>query len=800
MAQPRRSSSLPGPLPPLIGRTEQLAEVVRRIEEGSRLLTVTGIGGIGKTRLALQAGNYFRGSMTVTFVDLMPLHSPSLLLRQIAFALRLDLAETYPVIDQLAADLSARKSMLILDNLEHLLPSASPVIAELLEKCPELLIMVTSRLATRLAEEHVFHLLPMELPTQHEIDSCQKLSQLESVRLFSERATEAHPQFALTDLTSPPVARICVRTGGIPLAIELVASRVRHASPQSILEQLDAVLPVLTDEDPSTGEPTAVMEETFRWSYDLLPPDGQQVLPRLSVFRGGFDLGAVKAIAEAPPQITVNPLDVIGYALIDHGLVQRTDLENGVTRYTLLPPVEEFARGLLAGSGHERAVRIAHARHFLALAESLRPEIEGERGPEVLDWFELEHANLRVAMATLLGQGRRYLASRFALSMWKFLVVRRYIAEGRETLDAVLSLTDAENPEESDPELRYAAASFALHNRDLPRARHHAKIGMEIAKKLNDPLWQAGCLSVLAHAAAQEGDYQRAANHYLLVVSVMDSLIPRNPYVEHTKAIILVALSTAQLSLGDPEGSDAWAQEALTIWIRRRDKWGIGLAKLNLARLAYLRGDVDSALDLYSECLPLLYEIGDMVSFAEGLAGLAELAFEAGHVHLAAELFGASEFLSDSAHTPGAQVIEIDFLALRSRLEKALSADEIDAFVIRIAQEPELDFFEIVERSISMILHPDSGEVAPTVESTDQVNTPTELAAAKEAGLTKREQEILCLLELSDQEIADMNFIAYRTVTSHVTKIYSKLGVSNRAAALAWAFRNGLCQNGDTAD
>src|SRR5215207_6751146 len=381
--------SLPAPLTRLIGRETELAALSAELQDHNvRLLTVTGPGGVGKTRLALAAAAEFLDDFPdgVWFVDLAPLNDPMLVLPTVARTLGLREGSDRSLADVVSVSLAAKQVLLVLDNYEHLLAAAS-VVSDLLRAGPKIVVLVTSREPLRLRGEQEVAISPLPVPEHH--DSYAVLAQNPAVRLFVHRAKAVQRDFDLTDENAGVVAAICRQLDGLPLAIELAAARVKVLPPSALLARLETRLPLLVDGSRDAPIRLQTMRNAIAWSYELLTRDEQHLFRRLSVFVGGFTPDGAEAIAS---DVTPSLLDLV-FSLVDKSLLRQEADPGGEPRYLMLETVREFGLERLEASGEEHAVRTAHATHFLALAERKSPELYGPRGHVGLA-LEREHGNV----------------------------------------------------------------------------------------------------------------------------------------------------------------------------------------------------------------------------------------------------------------------------------------------------------------------------------------------------------------------------------------------------------------------
>jgi predicted ATPase/class 3 adenylate cyclase len=446
-----RPNNLPSQLTSFVGREHELATAADLLR-ATRLLTLTGPGGTGKTRLALQlaalvADDYPNG---IWFVPLEPLRDAGLVMSTVARALGIFQRPDETALDALAAGIGTRQVLLVLDNFEQVVEAAGEI-GGLLRACPAVRVVVTSRAVLRIAgeQEYVVPGLPAPPDTSRlsrvELENLPAalrhpdplgLSQYEAVRLFIARAVAVRPDFRVTNDNAPAVAGICARLHGMPLAIELAAARVKLLSPDQILERLERQLGLLTSSARDLPERQRTLRGAIAWSCDLLDEPQRRLMARLSVFRGGWALGAAEAVAGAPGGPEVDILDGLA-ALADQSLVRAFDAPDGSPRFDMFESIREFAEEHLAAAGDVEVSRAAHAAIFLALAEATAPHLQGAEQRRHLDRLELDHDNLREALRWAVGQPDPSTAVRLAFALWRFWQQRGYLAEARRLLDGM---------------------------------------------------------------------------------------------------------------------------------------------------------------------------------------------------------------------------------------------------------------------------------------------------------------------------------------------------------------------------
>jgi predicted ATPase/class 3 adenylate cyclase len=563
-----RPNNLPVQLTSFVGRDREL-QTVTDLLAATRLLTLTGPGGTGKTRLALQlaalvADDHRDG---VWFVPLEPLRDPELVLPTVARTLGVFPGPGQSPIDALAASIGERQVLLLLDNFEQVVEAAGGV-ASLLRACPGLRVIVTSRAVLRVAgeQEYVVAGLPAppdtrllsrveleELPATVRHPDAAELDQYEAVRLFVARALAVQPGFAVTNENAPAVAGITARLQGMPLAIELAAARVKLLTPEQILQRLEQQLGILTSAARDLPDRQRTLRGAIAWSYDLLDEPHRRLLGRLSVFRGGWQLEEAEVVAGMAAELEVDILDGLS-DLVDQSLVRRADEQAGEARFAMLEAVREFAAELLVVSGEAAATRRAHASAYLAVAERSAPHLQGADQRRWLDRLEQDHDNLREALDWAIDLPDPPTAVRLAFALWRFWQQRGYLDEARSLLDRI-----AELGWEMEPELRArfaeTAGGIAYWQADLPTATHWYDVALEIRRDAAAGAAGAGG-DPESHRELANALYNRG---YIPVAALMKSSDVNAPADPDARAMLEEALAIYR-ELGDigGEGNLLW--------------------------------------------------------------------------------------------------------------------------------------------------------------------------------------------------------------------------------------------------
>jgi predicted ATPase/DNA-binding SARP family transcriptional activator len=614
IAPPSKSHhGLPAPPSRLVGREDELEELTALLlREDVRLVTLTGPGGVGKTRLAIEAALRLDDRLTggSFFVDVAFVRSAALLLPTVARTLSVVPEPGESDIDAIARLLRRRPTLLVLDNLEQVVEGA-PLIADLLAAAPSATVLATSRVTLRLQAEHEHAVPPLRAD--------------DSVALFCRRAKAVQPSFR----PSPAIAEICARLEGLPLAIELAAARTRVLRPEVLLERLERRLPMLVGGARDLPERQRTLEATIAWSYELLAPDERAALLRFSVFVEGSSLEAAEDLCESPIEVLE--------ALVDNSLVRVAD-----GRFVMLDTIREYAAARLSESPDEERVRARHLAWFRALAESAEPELPGERQLEWLARLQDDQANLRAAIGYALSSGRGDDALATAAALRHFWWVRAHYAVGRRLLEDALAAAGQGNPSLRERGLT-GVGILAAEQGDLAAASDAFEEALALARAEGDRGRVAAGLANLGNIAYFQGDVARAREAYLEGLE-----LARETGAFRRLATLSENLGLLELSAGNFDGALARIEEAIDAARSAGDLHELAACLRSMGRVCFARGELETAESHFLESLELVRSMHDQRSLADWLEGWATGCSARGDHTRCVLLLGAADALREA--------------------------------------------------------------------------------------------------------------------------------------------------------
>ena len=843
-----RPNNLPLQLTSLIGRgreIEALATLLRG--DSARLVTLTGPGGSGKTRLAIQVAVQLIDEFSdgAFFVSLADIGDAGLVAPAIAQTLDVREARSTALIDSLKTILRERALLLILDNFEQVL-DAGPIVAELLGAAPSLRVIVTSRAPLHVRAEREFPVPSLALPDLRQAPDAANLSEYEAVSLFIDRARSVKPDFAVTDENLRDVAEICARLDGLPLAIELAAARCKLLPPSAMLARLageshGSPLQMLTGGARDLPARQRTLRETITWSYDLLTADEQALFRRLAVFAGGCTLEAIDGVvsdehpstgepqrgsgraakagnkSETQPSVlnlqSIDTFDLVA-SLVDKNLLRAVEATGAEARFGMLETVREFGVEILAASGELEAAKRAHAAHFLGLAEEADPQL---RGPAPAIWFdrlEREHENLRAALRWLIEDHDGERALRLAVVLGWFWYVRGHLREARTLLGEVLGMFEVATASPLRAHVCWLAALCAWMLGDHGTSISLNAEALKIGRESNSAPDVAMSLGIRAVQAIDYGNYEAARG--LLDEALAVSRAAEDRWVS---SMTLYWLGIVALHHGDFGQARALEEEALAIRREIQARWAVGTSLERLAELTGQQGDYAASRAFAEESLEIARELGSRRGTARALWSLATAALADRDYGAARERFleslavwhGTGERAFVPRALEGIAALAASLGAARTALVLAAAAararEELGIVPVPLEQAFAARWLEPVRQGLPRDLAEAAlaeGRALPLEEAIELArlaavaNEPAGPAADTPAGgpggLTARECELAGLISrgLSNREIAEALVLSERTVEAHVAHIRAKLSLSSRARIAVWAVEQGL--------
>ncbi len=657
-----RPNNLPLQPTPFIGREKELTALVKLLlHEDVRLVTLTGPAGVGKSRLAVQAAAELVDDFAdgVFFVSLASAIDPTLVVSGIAQALGVKEAGDRPLLDVLKEELRSKSMLLVLDNFEQVV-QAAPLVSELLQSASQLKILATSRTVLHLRGEKEFPVPSLSMPDPKRLPKIETLLQYEAVALFIQRALDVKPDFAITNDSAPAVAKICVRLDGLPLAIELAATRIRFLPPQAMLARLQSRLKLLTGGARDLPARQQTLRGAIEWSYDLLDEGEQQLFRRMAVFQGGRRLEALEAVCNAEGDLEIDLLDGVE-SLVSNSLLRQEEDESGEPSFVMLETIHEYAKERLEESGEAETLRRRHTDYFLALAEEAEPHLRGPRQVEWMELLEREHDNFRAALQWSLetgqegrigavdqsqdgAEGLMYL--RLAGVLGRFWDVRGHLSEGRQWLKRVLDKSHATQSAEGNTLTLLRARALLAMGRlsrkqgDLTQAQALLSEGLALYEQVEDKWGIAETLNILATAKYGAGEYGAARPLWERALASF-----REVNDESGIARTLNNLGEMARARGDYKSARTYYEQGLAVMRQQGEARATAVLTLNLGSIEQRLGNYSRAAELFKESLAPSSDLGDISLIAICIYGFAAIAAGKQQGKRAATLFAAGAAL-----------------------------------------------------------------------------------------------------------------------------------------------------------
>jgi non-specific serine/threonine protein kinase len=783
-------------LPPqptaLIGRQRELVQLKQILARPEvRLLTLTGAGGTGKTRLAIELATLHRESFEhgCVFVDLVGVSAPALVPSALATAVGLRDIGSQPLLETLKLYVRDRNLLVVLDNFEHLL-QAAPLLPDLLGASPRVKVLVTSRAALRLWRwEHEFAVPPLGLPDTAIASTPESLVKVPSVALFVERARARRADFTIGAHNAATVAEICVRLDGVPLALELAAAGIKLLSPQSILDRFQKRLDLPAQPGADFPMRHHTLRATVGWSYDLLGPLEQALLRRLAVFAGGFSVESVESICADDSLPVEQILPLLGQ-LVDQSLVVAEERQAEV-RYRLLEIIRAFAGEQLEASDEVEYFRYRHADWCVALGLEAEASLRGMRQASWLDQLETEHDNLRQAL-DWLAERNPALGQRLATALWQFWWLRGYLSEGRQHLEGVLLQAVDEEAGPHRVRAQVAAGTLAFRQGDHDAARRHLEASLEGASTLGIDSTAAAALRNLGRMAIDRGDFDAARRRLHESLDIERSL--NNAF---GTAWSLNYLGLLEHFAGDNSAARAYLAQSLPMLRALQDQWGTAVALAYLGRVARDEGDPAAAESMWKESLATCRAQGYLWCVPYLLEFLGGVAIGRGEVVQGVRLAGAAEALHETIGAPLPPVWHADRDRDLAPARRALGG-ALYAAALKEGRALPLERAIAAASSDSdprPMLELSSGQRIGTWRlylaggaSRRTASPPAVPAQNTSSSLTPREREVALLVArgLTNRQIGEELVISPATAERHVLNIFNKLGFHSRSQVAAW--------------
>jgi predicted ATPase/class 3 adenylate cyclase/DNA-binding CsgD family transcriptional regulator len=767
-----RLNNLPSQPTPLVGREREVAGVCRLLRRREvRLLTLTGPGGTGKTRLGLQVAADLVDEFEdgVFFVPLASISDPYLVVPTVARAL--DITETGGRTPEEALKdyLRNKEILLVLDNFEQVV-EAAPLVSELLSACLALKVLVTGRTVLRIYGEWEFSVPPLKVPDLKLPQPVERLTQYEAVRLFVERAQAAKADFSVTNENALAVAEICAHLDGLPLAIELAAARIKLLPPQAMLARLGNRLKLLTGGARDLPERQRTLRATMEWSHELLDEGEKILFARLAVFAGGCTLEAMEAVCDAEGDLPLDDALDGASSLLEKSLLRQEERsEESEPRFSMLETIREYAQERLEESEAAEKIRRLHAEFYLALAEEVEPKINSADRGVWLSYLETEYDNLRAALRWSAETEGAEAGLRLAGALVYFWIYRGYHNEGRGWLDNLLASrkkTGALARTKARAKALWGAGVIAWDQGNHTKARPLLEESVALWQELGDRHGLALALQILSVEMMSHSE-QAIARSLAEKSVAMFRMIETDAY---GLALSLASLGIIIVNQGDYALGSSFLEESAAISRKAGDNWTLSLPLRNMGVASFRQGDLERAASLFRESLTVLREVGERWFITRSLEYLAAVIAMQGDHARAARLFGAGESLRDKI---GESVLEFYRADYDRGVAAAHAGLDEQSFAAMWAEGRTMELEEAIEYAL--------GEREPSPPATPALwRLPSGESTCDL--LTPREREVAVLVSraLTNRQIASELSISEHTAATHVARILKKLGLTSR--------------------
>jgi predicted ATPase/DNA-binding CsgD family transcriptional regulator len=780
-------NNLPLQLSHFIGREQAIVDIKRAVWT-TRLLTLTGPGGCGKTRLALTVAEQLLDAFQdgVWLIELAALSDAALLPRVIMSALDMYEQTGHTLSAALIEQLRPRELLLVLDNCEHLIDGCADLALVVLQQCPDLKILATSSEALNITGEIAWPVPPLSMINPQQITNTATLQTSEAARLFLDRAAAARPDFAVSDRAAPAIAQICRRLDGLPLAIELAAARVKVLAIDQIAVRLDDRFNLLSLGERIAPDRHQTLRAMIDWSYGLLEQSEKTLFRRLAVFAGGWTLEAAQAVCgsdDLGPQVV---LDVLT-RLIDKSLVQVRKCD-GETRCSMLETIRHYASEKLLEANELEGIRRRHLDCFVKLAEESEPQLQGPEQARWIERLDTENGNLRAALEWSLTDGDVKAGLRLAVGLGQYWFMRGHLfGEGREWLEKILSRPEAQEQKAARARAFLSLGTLTYFQGDHGAAHSAYENSLTLNQELRNKDGIAESLYYLADVAAIQGDGVAARALYAAARSASEENLAglRAQGDQWNIARTLNFLGELTRTEGNYLAARSLYEESLAIRRELGDQRGTAVSLINLGFVAHYQGDYRQAARVFAESLALFQKHGGRRGIVDCIAGLAGVAGAEGQSERAAQLFGAVEALREVIRTYVTHADQIEYdrnvAAVHAQLDAA-------TFTRAWAEGRTLTMEEAVDFALAV------AKSSPVDKSSAVPVASRRAVKQRVTGLTAREREVAALVAQgkANREIGEALVVELKTVEAHITHILSKLGFDNRVQIATWAMNHGL--------